>query len=153
MTPHEDSRVMTRLGGCALAAFCCLPALFGCGGQSGPPRHPVAQMSARATAKIGVVELVVSDPVRAERLRQVYLRIAELGQEFDLARSRAILQARSIAEQRSANAEPVGSDALELLLAPPLAQGKAMFDRYAALMRQARSLLTQDEFETLNRVR
>ena len=136
-----------------LVAFgfsCCIP---GCGGQQGPPRHPVAEISARATAKIGLIDLVVADAVRAQRLRQVYQRIAALGLEFDLARARSVLQARSIAEQRSGQAAPGDADALEHLLAPPLAQARAMFDRYSALQLEARSLLTEDEFDALNRVR
>ncbi|HKP62510.1 MAG TPA: hypothetical protein VJV78_37505 [Polyangiales bacterium] len=137
-------------------ACVCLSALVACGGQSGPPRHPVGEMSARATAKIELIDLVVPDPQRAERVRDVYVRIAALGDEFDQARARSILQVRSIAEERStpeAQAEPVDVSALERMLAPPLVQSRAMFDRYAALMQQARSLLTADEFETLNRVR
>jgi hypothetical protein len=114
-------------------------------------------MSARATGRIGVIDLVVSDPARADRLRQVYLEIATLALEYDLARARSILQARSIAAERSRQqaAPATTSDAgvLEHLLAPPLEQGKAMFERYTALTLEARSLLTEDEFETLNRVR
>jgi hypothetical protein len=114
-------------------------------------------MSARATGRIGVIDLVVSDPARADRLRQVYLEIAAVSLEFDLARARSILQARSIAAERSKQqAVPAAtSDAavLEHLLAPPLEQAKAMFERYTALTLEARSLLTEDEFETLNRVR
>ena len=136
---------------CILLA--ALGSLLGCGGQSGPPHHPVAQMSARSTAKVGLIDLVVSDPVRAQRVREIYLRIAELGLEFDLARARSIRQARSIAQQRSTLAEPGDAEALEHFLAPPLAQSRAMFDRYAALTRQARSLLTEGEFEKLNGVR
>ena len=134
----------------------CLSALVACAGQSGPPRHPVGEMSARAAARIELIDLVVSDPKRAERLREVYLRIAALGDEFDQARARSILQVRSMARERStpeAQAQPVDAATLERLLAPPLVQSRAMFDRYAALLQQARSLLTPDEFETLNRVR
>jgi hypothetical protein len=144
---------MTQLGACALAVFCAVPVLLGCGGQKGPPRHPVAEMSARYTARTGVIDLIVADPARADRLREVYLRVAALGHEFDLARARSMLEARSIAEQRSRQGEPADPGALEDLLAPPLAQGRAMFDRYAALMLEARALLTEDEFERLNRVR
>lgn len=147
------TRARTRLGVCALAWFGGIPLLFGCAGQNGPPRHPVAEMSARATAKIGVIDLVVQDPARAERLRQLYLRVAALAQEFDVARARALLRARSIAEARATQAEPSGHDALEHLLAPPLAQSRAVFERYSALMVEARSLLTENEFERLNRVR
>jgi hypothetical protein len=146
-----------RLCACALAVLCCAPALLGCGGHEGPPRHPVAQMSARATSRIGVIDLIVSDPARADRLRQVYLEIATLALEYDLARARSILHARSMAAERSKQqqAPAATSDAavLEHLLAPPLEQGKAMFERYTALTLEARSLLTEDEFETLNRVR
>jgi hypothetical protein len=130
-----------------------MPLLFGCGGQSGPPRHPVAEMSARATAKIGLIDLVVADEGRAQRLRQIYLRSAALAHEFDLARARSMLQARSLAEQRSAQTEPGDPAVLERLLAPPLAQSRSIFDRYTALMLEARSLLTQSEFDKLNRVR
>lgn len=145
-----------RLHACLLVALCCVPALFGCGGHNGPPFHPVAQMSARASARLNVIDLVVSDPARADRLHQVYLEITALALEYDLARARSILQARSIAKQRStlaAQAVAPDADVLEHLLAPPFDQGKAVFDRYVALTLEARSLLTEDEFETLNRVR
>lgn len=145
---------MTRFAARALASLCCSPLLFACAGQDGPPRHPVAEMSARASAKIGVIELVVSDAARAERLRQVYLRVVELAHEFDLARAQSLVQARALATQRStAGAEPVDAAALEHVLAPPLAQSKALFERYAALMLEARSLVSADEFDELNRVR
>jgi hypothetical protein len=110
-------------------------------------------MSARATAKIGLIDLIVADPVRAQRLGQVYLRIAALAREFDLARALSMLQARSLAQQRAARAEPGDPALLEPLLAPPLAQSRPMFDRYSALMLEVRSLLTESEFDKLNRVR
>jgi hypothetical protein len=113
-------------------------------------------MRARATAKLDVIELVVSDGARAERVRQVYLQLAALGQEFDLARARSILEVRSALEKRSteaAEAAPASPDDLERMLAPPLEEAKALFQRYTALMLEARSLLTEDEFAKLNRVR
>jgi hypothetical protein len=113
-------------------------------------------MNARATAKLDVIELVVSDPARAERLREVYLRLAALGLQFDLARARSILEVRATLEKRSteaAQSSPAGSGELERMLAPPLEEGKALFERYTALMLEARSLLTEDEFEKLNGVR
>jgi hypothetical protein len=113
-------------------------------------------MGARATAKLDVIELVLFDPERAERVRQVYLQLAELGQQFDLARARSMLEARSALEKRStetAEANPPSSDELERILAPPVEVGRALFDRYTALMLEARSLLSEGEFEKLNRVR
>jgi len=145
-----------RTFGHALVITTIAAALVGCGGQKGPPRHPVGEMTARATAKLGLIELVVSDPVRAEGVREVYVQMAALGHAFDLARARSILEARSSLEKRStegAQTAPASPAELELMLAPPLERGKALFARYAALMLEARTLLTEDEFEKLNGVR
>ena len=130
--------------------------LAGCGGEKGPPRHPVGEMTARASAKLGLIDLVVSDPTRAERLRVVYVELAALGRDFDLARARSMLRSRDEWARRTTaegQATPVSAEALELFLAPPIAVGKAAYERYAALMLEARSLLREDEFEALNRVR
>jgi hypothetical protein len=138
-----------------LAVGACV-ALAGCGGEKGPPRHPVGEMTARSTAKQGLIDLVVSDPGKAERLQAVYLELAALGRDFDRARARAMLRSRDEWERRSAaeaQATPASAEALELFLAPPIAEGKAAYERYTTLMLEARSLLRPDEFETLNRVR
>jgi hypothetical protein len=113
-------------------------------------------MSARVMGKLDVIELVVSDPARAERVREVYLQLGALGRQFDLARARSILGAQAALEKRSTEAtqsEPGKVGDLEAMLAPPLQEGKAIFERYTALMLEVRSLLTEDEFEKLNRVR
>ena len=131
-------------------------AIAGCGGPEGPPRHPVQEMTARATAKLDLVDLVVSDSERAQRVRQVYLQLVDLGREFDLLRARALTRARADWQQRAtpdAQTAPADGKTLELVLAPPLEQSKAVFERYTALMLEARSLLTQQEFEKLNKVR
>ena len=130
--------------------------LAGCGGQKGPPRHPVGEMTARSTAKLELVDLVVSDPLRAERLRAVYLELAALGRDFDLARARSVVRCRDEWQRRTTaegQATPVSAEALELFLAPPLAESKAAYERYTALMLEARSLLDEAEFEKLDRVR
>ncbi|HEY6077489.1 MAG TPA: hypothetical protein VIW29_01720 [Polyangiaceae bacterium] len=130
--------------------------LTGCGGSKGPPRHPVQEMTARASAKLELIELVVNDAERAQRVRKVYLQLVDLGHEFDLLRARALTKARADWQKRtSADAQtaPASGETLELVLAPPLQESKAVFERYTALMLEARSLLTQQEFEKLNKVR
>lgn len=139
-----------------LAGLVASLCVAGCGGPSGPPRHPVAEMTARTSAKLDLVELVVSDPDRAERVRRVYLQLLELGREFDLLRQSSLVKAGEAWRQRAAttdSAAPAKAETLELVLAPPLADSSAAFDRYVALMLEARSLLTQDEFERLDRAR
>jgi hypothetical protein len=113
-------------------------------------------MSARALGRLDVIDLVVSDPARAERVRDVYLQLGTLGRQFDLARARSILEAQAALEKRSTEAtqsQPGNVGDLEAMLAPPIEEGKAIFDRYTALMLEVRSLLTEDEFEKLNRLR
>jgi hypothetical protein len=113
-------------------------------------------MSARVTARLEMIDLVVSDPARAERVRDTYLRLGELGREFDLARARSISEVHAAVEKRSTEgveAHPGSPDELEGMLAPPLEEARALFERYTALMIEVRSLLTADEFEKLNRVR
>src|SRR3954469_25846406 len=95
-----------RLGAVPIAGAACL-VLAGCGGPEGPPRHPSAELTARATAKLRVIDLAVFDRARADRVRDLCLRIADVGRDFDLARARAILKARVAAEQRATAAAQV----------------------------------------------
>ena len=128
----------------------------GCGAEQGPPRHPVAEMIARSSAKLEVIPLVVSDAKRAERVREVFAELAAIGRGFDTARARSVTRARDEWARRGAaggQAPAASAEELELLLAPPAADGRAAYARYTALMLEARSLLSEDEFETLNRVR
>ncbi|MEI9951978.1 MAG: hypothetical protein WDO74_24085 [Pseudomonadota bacterium] len=121
-----------------------------------PPPRLAVELTARATAKAGVVSLVVSDPVRAERLHAIYLEVVSLGRELDRARVTARAQCAVAPEARATAAvpsDPIGSGALGCLIAPPLGNNRATLDQYSRLMREARTLLTQREFEKLARMR
>ncbi|MEI9937199.1 MAG: hypothetical protein WDO69_08225 [Pseudomonadota bacterium] len=136
----------------ALVGVGAVLTVVACGGP--PPRLSV-ELTARATAKAGVVDLVVSDPARAERLRAIYSEVTTLSRELDRERIDARAQCRAASAQRlpaPAQSDPVGSGALECLIAPPLGSRTAL-DRYTALMLEARTLLTQDEFQKLARMR
>ena len=137
-------------------------ALIGVGGGlilaacSHPPPRLFVELTARATAKAGVVRLVVSDPIRAERVHAIYLEVVTLSQELDRARLAARAQCRAEPERRakaSVTNDPVVSGAIECLLAPPSGESRALVDRYARLMLEARALLTQREFDKLARMR
>jgi len=124
--------------------------------SSRPPPRLSVELSARATAKAGVVNLVVSDRGRAERLRAIYLEVVTLGRELDRARVAALVHCRTAPERRTsgpAARDPIGSGAFECLIAPPLTESHAALDRYTQLMLEARTLLTQREFEKLARMR
>jgi len=123
-------------------------------GCSRPPPRPVVAITARATAKVELIDLVVSEPERAARLRGIYLEVVELRREVARARGGAA-RAPRLAGQGGAPVagEHVGPEALERLLTPPFGEDRAALDRYARLMLEARRLLTEREFEQLNRLR
>jgi hypothetical protein len=121
-----------------------------------PPPRLAVELTARATAKAGVVSLVVTDPVRAKRLRAIYLEVVTLSRELDRSRLAARLQCQAAPAPKSSSTaatDPIGSGALECLIAPSLGETHAALDRYAQLMLEARTLLTQREFDKLARMR
>jgi hypothetical protein len=119
---------------------------------SHPPPRLAVELTARANAKASIVPLVVSDPVRAQRLRAIYKEVTRLGYEFDHARSHARAECRAAAERLGP--DPIASGALECLIAPPLGEkDRAALAAYTRLMAEARSLLTQREFDKLARMR
>ena len=139
----------------SLRALVCLTGVLGAAAcSSRPPPRLAVELNARATAKAGVVTLVVSDRVRAERLRAIYLEVVGLSRELDHARVTARAQCANELSQRAAPApsDPIASGVLGCSIAPPLTD-RAALDRYARLMLEARSLLTQREFEKLARMR
>lgn len=135
-----------------LVVFGAVLGLAAC--SSRPPPRLAVELSARATAKAGVVSLVVHDRARAERLRAIYLEVVNLSRELDRARVTARAQCSNALEQRApgTKSDPIASGVLGCSIAPPLTDRDAL-DRYTRLMLEARSLLTQREFEKLARVR
>jgi len=137
-----SSRVL--VGALALLAVAC--------SARQPPRLAV-ELTARATAKAGVVRLVVSDAARAERVRAIYEEVTSLARELDRARVAARAECHGEPRKQPAVAsDPIASGALGCSIAPPLGARTAL-ERYIQLMLEARSLLSQGEFERLARVR
>jgi len=139
-------RALVGLGAVLGAAAAC---------SSRPPPRLAVELTARATAKEGVVSLVVADRARAARLRAIYLEVVALSRELDQARVTARAQCANALEPRAARPsppDPIASGALGCSIAPPLTE-RAAGNRYAQLMLEARTLLTQREFEKLARMR
>ncbi|HET7538384.1 MAG TPA: hypothetical protein VFK05_00885 [Polyangiaceae bacterium] len=132
-------------------------AVLGLVACSHPPPRLSVELTARANAKASVVPLVVSDPTRAARLRSIYREVVRLGREFDQARAAARAECRAAAagqKPASAASDPIASGALECLIAPPLGEkDRAALAAYSRLMVEARSQLTQREFDKLARMR
>jgi hypothetical protein len=140
----------------AAAVALALSSVAACSAKETPPHHPVGEMRARLEAKIDLLDLVVKDPARAARVREIYLEAWQLGYDFDLARARSLQQAQAaIGERTSPDAQeqslPEGT--LERILLPDPEIGRASFARYTALMLEARTLLSEDEFRKLEATR
>lgn len=140
----------------AAALALALSSVAACGAKETPPRHPVGEMRARLEAKLDLIELVVKDPVRAVRVREIYVEAWQLGYDFDLARASSLQQAYAVASERTTLEEqqqPLPEGALEGLMVPDLELGRATFARYTALMLEARTLLSDEEFRKLDAAR
>jgi hypothetical protein len=141
-----------------IPAFVITGAVFcgACNVKSVPPRHAVVESAASAVAKAELVDLVVSDPDRAERVQRIYLAIAALGYELEMRRAQNAAGSRLVfsgGAPAAPHAERVNARDLELALAPPLEASHAAFERYVALVLEVRVLLREDEFERLRNVR
>jgi hypothetical protein len=133
-----------------------LSSVVACSSKATTPRHPVGEIRARAEAKLDLVELVVHDPTRATRLREIYLQAWQLGYEFDVARARTLQEAQAVAAERTstdAQRRELPDGALEALLVPDPELGRETFARYTALMLEARALLSDEEFRKLDAAR
>ncbi len=131
----------------ALVLLAACP-LLACNVKSAPPRYPVAQLTVGGKAKADVVDLIVSDRERADRLRKIYSRIAALEYEFDIARERAV-EAPPSPANHAAPTDRIHAAQLERFLTPPLAESRAAFERYVTLVLEARRELREHEFERL----
>ena len=124
-----------------------------CGAKESPPHHPVGAMRARVEAKLDLVELVVKDPDRAARVREIYLEAWQLGYDFDLARARSLQQAQAVVGEGASPDAQAPEGVIERILLPDPEIGRASFARYTALMLEARALLSDDEFRKLEATR
>ena len=133
-----------------------LSSVVACGSKELAPRHPVGGVQARLEAKLDLIELVVSDPTRAARLREIYVEAWQLGHDFDLARARSLQQAQAVAAERTspdAQRTALPEGVLEGMLVPNIEIGRTTFSRYTALMLEARTLLSDEEFRKLDAAR
>jgi hypothetical protein len=122
-----------------------LAALVGCRKASPPARHPVADLTTAATARADVVELIIPDWQRAQRVRRVYLELAALGYQLDQERAH-------LAQSRVATGQ-IKAGELEALLLPPVTESEPTYQRYVDLMLELHTLVSAHELERLNEVR
>ncbi|MGF1466727.1 MAG: hypothetical protein ACFCGT_11395 [Sandaracinaceae bacterium] len=123
------------------------PGLAGCG--SPPVRHPVSLIQERMRPRIALVEFIVKDPSRRERVTRILLEIEEL--TFAWQRDRLALRSRIFTA--GSDGEPPTDQELEALFAQSLEESGAYFDRYVELQLALRAATTEAEFARLDRIK
>jgi hypothetical protein len=68
-----------------------LAAAVGCGGKEPPPQLATTGAQVRAASRVELVDLVIADPVRAEKVRSLYVQIERLMLATKRAEARELL--------------------------------------------------------------
>jgi hypothetical protein len=113
-----------------------------CGGAT-IQHHPMGEIRARAEARVDLVELVVHDPVRAARVRGLYLQVAEL--------ERRVVKTREVAWMQGVRVGP--SPDLAVLATHIENAVNEAYHEYSRLMMAVRAQVTEQEFARLNAIR
>ncbi|HEX6764354.1 MAG TPA: hypothetical protein VF103_02725 [Polyangiaceae bacterium] len=128
-----------------LLALACLFGDAGCGPDL-PPSLPSTDAHLRSAARIELVDLVISDRARAEKVRELYMEIEELMVATKLTTSGEIAKlgaenpTRTDAETRAIVAKVRDADV-------------AAFRRYVRLQMELRRAMTADEFAKLDAIK
>ncbi|HEY3499798.1 MAG TPA: hypothetical protein VGK73_34135 [Polyangiaceae bacterium] len=140
------ARVLVRLGLGALAGSLGLglgSSLGGCASEL-PPQLPSSDTQKRAATRVELVELVISDPVRAGKVRSLYVQID------DLMLSTKRRQADQLLELGSEQARSA-EETRELFRRFREAEAGAL-KRYVGLQLEIRTLTTPEEFARLDAI-
>ena len=137
----REYRSSLRALGCAFVAL----ALIACGGEKPPAQLPSTAARDRVAARVELVELVISDPERAAKVRSLYIAMDSL--LLDTKRAQAGQLARLAAERPSSDREARAGFA-----AVRAAESSAL-ERYIALQLELRRFTTAAEFARLDAIK
>lgn len=116
-----------------------------CGGEKPPPQLPSTAARDRVATRVELVSLVISDPVRAAKVRSLYAAMDSL--LLDTKRTQARQLALLGAERPTSEQET-----RTVLAAVSKAEGEAL-ERYMGLQLELRRFVTADEFARLDAIR
>jgi len=128
---------------CALLGS--LAALAACS-KHRPASLPIASIYGRSTARLEVTAIVITDEQRAERAREIYTKIAQLGEGLAHERKRAADRVTELTSEPQLDVEQI-----EAAIGQIKRDQKAAFVAYIALQMELRKTLTAREFEQLGR--
>jgi hypothetical protein len=125
------------------ASIAC--ASIACGGDKPPARLPTTAARDRMAARVELVNLVISDAPRAEKVRSLYLAMDSLLIEAKRAQARQLLL---LGGERPASDEELRAR----LTAVRQVEAKAL-ESYIELQLELRRFTTADEFARLDAIR
>lgn len=124
-------------------------ALGACGGEK-PVSHPVTAIQSRMRPRIALVEFIVKDDTRRQRVTELYLELEQLTFEWQRAR----LQMRSQIIGADGNHDgPRDETALDGLFERERVENAAYFERYTELQMALRENTTAAEFAKLDGIK
>jgi hypothetical protein len=134
-----------RSSSLALALVFVAFSLLGCGGEKPPAQLPTTAARDRAATRVELVNLVISDPERAAKVRSLYIAMDAL--LLDTKRAQARQLALLGGEQPSSDQETRAA-----LTAVRQAESSAL-EGYIRLQLELRRFTTADEFARLDAIR
>jgi hypothetical protein len=119
--------------------------LLACGGEKPPAQLPSTAARDRVSKRVELVNLVISDPERATKVRALYIEMDSLfiGTKRDQARQLALLGADKPSSDEQTRAG---------LRAVQTAESSSL-ERYIGLQLELRRFTTADEFARLDAIR
>lgn len=128
-----------------LGSFGSVAVAVACGGKELPPQLATTAAQDRAASRVELVDLVVSEPARAEKVRALYVEIETLMRETKKAEARELVALggpcpRSDAETREAFRRFREAE-------------RAALKTYAGLQLELRRATTPEEFAKLDAIK
>jgi hypothetical protein len=120
--------------------------LIACGGDKPPAQLPSTAARDRVATRVELVDLVISDPTRAAKVRSLYIAMDSLLLETKRAQARQLM-VLGASERPSTDAETRAGVA-----AVGKAEAEAL-ERYMGLQLELRRFTTADEFARLDAIR
>jgi hypothetical protein len=119
--------------------------LLACGGEKAPPQLPSTAARDRVATRVELVDLVISDPERAAKVRSLYIAMDALLLETKLAQARQL--ALLGAERPSTDEET------RARFATVRKAESSALERYIELQLELRRFTTAGEFARLDAIR
>ncbi len=136
--------IQRRLG--ALLALAGCVAITACGGKEPPPQLPTSGAQDRAASRIELVDLVIADPARAERVRALYVDIERLMLTTKQAQAKEL-------RAFGAPAAPRSAEETRAMLRRFRETEQGALEKYVALQLELRRSTTPEEFARLDAIK